>query len=107
MTAQEKITEIERLLSISLKTSKEADRICELRDGLKVSDLFKAKGQYDISADWAMKILGFEVILGGQKRCDKLEAAVAYGYIKPYQLRRYGQFRMYYTLTEKAKALLK
>ena len=105
MTAQERIKEIERLLSISLKTSEEANKICELREGLKVSDLFKANGMDDISGDWAVRILGFEVVYG-MKRCSKLEAAEKAGYIKAYQVRRYSQFRTYYTLTAKAKKLL-
>lgn len=106
MTTQEKVKEIERLLSIQLSTRTEADRVCELRDGLKVSDLFKAKDMMDFTYDWAEKILGFEVICG-MKRCSKLENAIKAGYIKTYQVRRYGQLRTYCALTAKAKALLK
>lgn len=106
MAAQEKVKEIEELLKKQFKTREECERIAELRDGLKVSDLFKAKDMMDFPYDWAEKIMGFEVIYG-MKLCSKLENAIKAGYIKTYQVRRYGQLRTYCALTAKAKALLK
>jgi hypothetical protein len=106
MTAQEKVREIDELLKKQFTTREECERIADLRDGLKVSDLFKANDMADFTYDWAQRILGYRTVCGSTI-CDKLEEAAKAGYIKFYQVRRYSQFRMYCALTAKAKALLK
>lgn len=110
MTATEKITKIEALLKVPMRTYMEADEIEALREGLKISDFFRwlkeAKQESRTSPEHLYKILGGCTVTPDGRWHEGLEKAIRDGYVKSYSVKKYGRYINYIELTKKGEKLV-
>lgn len=105
------IEKIERILEIKKSargiglTYKDADEITELRNGLKVSDWFRYLEDDDTGIEPFYDVFGFTTTYSA-KTNKQLEKAIADGYVRMYQTKRYGMWITRIALTTKGKELM-
>ena len=100
MTKMDRIARIDAI-DTRFVTYEIAEEIAELREGIKLSDLFDYKGADEIRIDFARKILG-------RDEAEKVaKMAVDGGYISVENVRLHGAYINYYRLTKIGRNALK